>query len=290
MRWLGAVLVIAALLAPPAGPLPPTTQEQEAAAAADDKSAILQKQIEHLLKAAKKNDSKQGLKIIDAFRMPGPETWFTKVFGAEKGPLLAANYKEQWPKVSANLQEQMEKAAHDGHMVISVERFPYAQTLWHPETGPIPDVLADMRSPVSFYRASLSNGADFPDDVGGLFFVSGDGFCLVPWRTLNQLGNLHPFPGPVRLNDNVQPAKLISGVAPVYPPDARRKHIEGTVVLGAIIGTDGSVNKLSYLSGPSSLVNAAMDAVRQWRYQPTQIDGKPVQVELTFRVDFTLGR
>jgi protein TonB len=59
--------------------------------------------------------------------------------------------------------------------------------------------------------------------------------------------------------------------------------------LHAVIAKDGSVEDLQYVSGPPLLMKAAMDAVRQWRYQPTQLNGEPVEVDTTISVVFTLG-
>jgi len=76
---------------------------------------------------------------------------------------------------------------------------------------------------------------------------------------------------------------------PVYPPIAKTAHISGTVVLHAVIAKDGSVEDLQYVSGPPLLMKSAMDAVKQWRYQPTQLNGDPVEVDTTISVVFTLG-
>jgi protein TonB len=76
---------------------------------------------------------------------------------------------------------------------------------------------------------------------------------------------------------------------PVYPPIAKTAHISGTVMLHAVIAKDGSVEDLQYVSGPPLLMKAAMDAVKQWRYQPTQLNGEPVEVDTTISVVFTLG-
>ena len=70
---------------------------------------------------------------------------------------------------------------------------------------------------------------------------------------------------------------------------AKTAHISGTVVLHAIIGTDGTVQDLQYISGPPLLMRSAMDAVHQWRYKPTMLNGEPVEVDTTVQVVFTLG-
>jgi protein TonB len=92
-----------------------------------------------------------------------------------------------------------------------------------------------------------------------------------------------------RVGGNVQQAKLINMIRPVYPPLAKQARISGTVRLQAIIAKDGSVIELQILSGHALLVQAALDAVRQWRYQPTLLNGEPVEVITTVDVVFTLG-
>jgi protein TonB len=93
----------------------------------------------------------------------------------------------------------------------------------------------------------------------------------------------------IRQGGNVQAAKLINRVTPNYPPLARQTRISGTVRLHAIIGKDGTVQSLTLESGHPLLVQAALDAVKQWRYQPTLLNGVPVEVDTTVDVIFTLG-
>lgn len=76
----------------------------------------------------------------------------------------------------------------------------------------------------------------------------------------------------------VEAALLVNRVVPAYPAPARAAHVSGTVVLHAIIAKDGTVQELTYVSGPPLLLKAAMDAVHQWRYRPTLLNGEPVEV------------
>jgi TonB family protein len=85
-------------------------------------------------------------------------------------------------------------------------------------------------------------------------------------------------------------ARLIRQVNPRYPPQAEQARIEGTIVLQGVIGKDGSVRELRPLSGSPLLIAAAMDAVRQWRYKPYQLNGKPVEGETQISVKFTLNK
>lgn len=84
-------------------------------------------------------------------------------------------------------------------------------------------------------------------------------------------------------------AKIVRQVAPKYPSDAKKKRIQGTVKMHAIITKDGKIRDLKYISGPPELMDSALDAVRQWRYEPTLLEGKPVEVDTIISVMFTLN-
>jgi TonB family protein len=81
---------------------------------------------------------------------------------------------------------------------------------------------------------------------------------------------------------------LLQRVEPEYPEAARQRRIQGPVVLDALIGSNGSVRELSVISGDPQLAKAAMDAVRQWRFRPHQLDGKAVEFETRITVNFAL--
>ncbi len=94
----------------------------------------------------------------------------------------------------------------------------------------------------------------------------------------------------IRVASRIVEANLIHDVAPQYPPEAGRARIEGTVVLLAVIGTDGSVKDVRVENGLPILAQAAIDAVKQWRYKPYMIDGEPVEVDSRITINFTLSR
>lgn len=96
------------------------------------------------------------------------------------------------------------------------------------------------------------------------------------------------LPTRIRVGGNVQQANLISSPKPNYPPLAKSARIQGTVVLEAVISKQGTVENLTVLSGHPLLVQAAMDAVKQWRYRPTLLNGEPVEVITTITVNFSL--
>jgi len=92
----------------------------------------------------------------------------------------------------------------------------------------------------------------------------------------------------VKVTEGVEQAQLILRVEPRYPPLAVQVKKEGTVILQAIISRDGSITSLDVMSGPPLLVQSALEAVRQWRYRPTRLNGEPVEVETTITVIFRL--
>lgn len=96
------------------------------------------------------------------------------------------------------------------------------------------------------------------------------------------------LPTRVRIGGNVAAAMLTHQVQPKYPKSAKENHVSGTIVLDAVISMGGTVQKLQYISGPAELMRSAMDAVRQWRYKPMKLQGKPVEFETKISVVYTL--
>jgi protein TonB len=102
-----------------------------------------------------------------------------------------------------------------------------------------------------------------------------------------------PEPAPVRrirVASRVVEANLIHDVPPQYPSEAGRERIEGTVVLLAVIGTDGAVKDVQLESGPPLLAQAAIDAVKQWRYKPYFMNGVPVEIDSRITINFTMSK
>lgn len=96
-------------------------------------------------------------------------------------------------------------------------------------------------------------------------------------------------PGPMRIGGNVQAANLLTVVKPVYPAEAKEQRIQGTVKLEVLIAKDGTISSVSLVSGPPELVQSAVDAVKQWTYKQTLLNGEPVSVLTTVDVNYTLA-
>ena len=97
-------------------------------------------------------------------------------------------------------------------------------------------------------------------------------------------------PQRIRVGGNVQQAQLVKKVTPDYPSEAKFRGIQGIVRFTAVIGKDGSIENLSLVSGPFALYKSARDAVLQWLYRPTLLNGAPVEVVTTLEVNYTLSR
>ena len=93
----------------------------------------------------------------------------------------------------------------------------------------------------------------------------------------------------VRVSQGVTAGLVIKRVNPTYPPLARTARVQGSVVLAAVIGKDGTIQNLHVLSGHPLLTQAALDAVKQWRYKPYILNGEPVEVDTQVTVNFTLS-
>jgi protein TonB len=110
---------------------------------------------------------------------------------------------------------------------------------------------------------------------------------------------LPPPPPPVKvvqalkritIGGNVQQAKLVRQPKPVYPPLAKQARISGVVHLAAVISRDGTIQDLKVISGHPLLIPSALEAVKQWVYQPTLLNGEPVEVSTQIDVNFTLSQ
>ena len=130
----------------------------------------------------------------------------------------------------------------------------------------------------SLAASSLSNAAPV---------VSGEPPSLA---AIGRIFGKESMPVPVgqapRVGGQVQPARLIRSVPPVYPSLAKTNRLNGDVILDALVDEAGKVTDVSVVSGPTLLRGAAMEAVRSWKYEPAQLDGRPVSMHLTVTVKF----
>ena len=115
-----------------------------------------------------------------------------------------------------------------------------------------------------------------------------------PVRRSDQLPPVEPLlafraePPPVRLHAGMPPPKKVVDVAPVYPPRARAARVQGAVILDILVDAEGRVQKVDVLRSIPLLDQAAIDAVRQWRFAPSRTNGTPTAVVMAVTVTFAL--
>jgi protein TonB len=98
-----------------------------------------------------------------------------------------------------------------------------------------------------------------------------------------------PVPKVVRVGSHLKAPHLTYSTDPAYPPLAREARVSGTVIIEALIDEQGNVVQARVVSGHPLLINAALKAVLQWKYEPTILNGQPVSVELQVQVHFELN-
>lgn len=153
------------------------------------------------------------------------------------------------------------------------------------------DILPEMKAPSSDLLAGLS-GPAIPGDPNGVPYGSGMDLGQFPEPDPPKPAPQPPAPAmraPLRVGGKVQAAKIVRQVTPVYPPLARQARISGIVRLEAVISRSGTIESLQVMSGHPLLTQAALDAVRQWVYQPTLLNTVPVEVVTQIEVNFKLA-
>jgi TonB family protein len=147
-------------------------------------------------------------------------------------------------------------------------------------------------------RQRMPDGADYDSAVRyaeevrlravALEHVAGTPFEAQLYREEAQMVSGTPTPPRIRVEGAVQMANIVHNVAPVYPELARQAHVQGSVRFEAVIGETGKIQDLKLLTGHPLLVMAAMNAVNQWVFKPTLLNGAPVAVITTLEVPFVL--
>jgi TonB family protein len=232
----------------------------------------LQRMLNDMFTAAKREDPSKLQSMIQETEIPNYQSWFTKNFGQEKGESWAGPYGRWLAKNEKEFQELFVALAHmDGEFAIKKMDTAKRYDLLN---GPLDGYLARWKRPTAPKDEQLVKIADF-------FFVEGK----FRWDSTTEY---FPFQKPK--TGSIVPAKLVKKVQPEYPAEAREKRIEGTVKLQVIVGKDGSVTVQNVVEGDPLLSPAAIEAVRQWRYEPWQLNGQPVEMQTTIDVVFSLTK
>ena len=152
-----------------------------------------------------------------------------------------------------------------------------------PVEEPKKPALGDVRlaAPVINHRKAASAPGESEPSID----VSESASNAAPLSGLSTSHRNEPA-APVPIGGDVKPAKLIKSVQPVYPAMAKSQHVSGNVQIDALIDADGTVSAMKVLSGPALLREAALQSLKQWKYQPAELDGKPTSMHLTVTLQF----
>lgn len=281
-----AVLVLLCLLvaSPCHSQNQPTASPAPAAPAIPDSPAGLQSQLEAIVKIKNKKELKRREQLIRDLRIQDPDAWFASAFGNDDGEKLAATYKSSWEDFEDHFTNIIANLAEAGQTHVSVKEISLSATA--AVAGQNEFAATDAKPAIVFYSASATKGSMPGSGLPGIYTYDQGAFRLVNWQTLYELSYMKPMR--IRIGGNVAAAKLVKKVDPIYPALAGNNMVSGTVVLHVVLTRDGQVSQVNLVSGPSELVDASMNAVRQWRYQPTLLNGDPVEVDTMVSVQFKL--
>lgn len=266
---------------------------QSAESAYANSSEGLQNQIADILSAIKAKDSGKETELIHRLLMPEGSTWFIEQYGPGFGASLATTYRRTAPELEEEIKRIYEADARAGLLHAKISRYADPEAV----NAPIDHFLNCMNHIVPLYEAaflgdrpiiqmSLKPGTlrQTGGDLDGFFVYYQEGFRFIPMDILMKLPSERPVR--IHLDMNVMRSKLTRQVYPKYPEKAARKHIGGKAVVRVHLDTRGKIQEVKVVSGDPLLSGALLDAVKQWEFQPTLLDGDPVEVEVDVETVF----
>ena len=191
-------------------------------------------------------------------------------------PAPAPRFREAIPVISTNIER-------------SVAPSPVRRVSYSPPSATRSVVTTSSSAQADFAGLPVSNSTNtgIPDGIVGAFDVPK--VAPPPKPVVRELVKPEPA-ARLQIGGSVLASKILQRPQPIYPELARRARIEGVVTLHGIITREGRIGQLRVLSGHPLLLRAAFDAVSQWVYSPTLLNGQPVEVEAPIEVRFSLSR
>ena len=293
MRLLDFLFILAICIAAAAVPAAAQTGALASPQETGDAAAVTPETVDGLaatlwsmFDAEKTQDPAKSAALYAALAIPDHVAWFAKTFGEAEGARLEAKYSAGQEQSSLRLKKRVQWCLAQGKAVLGVHLYVTPADSNIPLTKA---VLTAMTHTTRMYQASCSTG---PEDkavyaLGDFVYVQGR-FRYLDEEVMRALSTAPPLR--VRVGGAVQSAKLLNHVKPVYPHEAWIAGIEGIVKLHVVVATDGSVKDVQVVSGHPLLVQPALDAVRDWKYKPTTLNGVPVEIDTEIDVDFSLTK
>jgi TonB family protein len=231
----------------------------------------LRQLLDQMRMAAKQEDHAKLQFLIREAEIPNHEEWFIKSFGEDKGGGWGESYGKTLKKDQKDFEEFLIQLSQmEGEF--SVEKVDTAKR-YDTLRGPLDEYIAS-------WKKAPSTGEDKPEHLAEFVFIDGK----FRWNS-----TAHYFPFQTLKTGRIVMGKLVKNAPPVYPEEARRKSIQGTVVLNVILRKDGSVLVQNVAEGDPILSPAAIEAVKHWRYAPTLLNGQPIDLQTKISVVFALN-
>jgi TonB family protein len=241
----------------------------------------LKKLVDDIFVAVKSKDEAKISSYMSGLAIPDHGAWFVQTFGASEGARLEAKYIEMLPGTAKQIRGILEFSLQGERTTVDVTLL---QNQEAKPGGMARAILDAMVRPVLMYRVGSGNPKEkFGTYIGDFVYVDG-GFRYVHTRVWEQLSTAPPVR--MSLGRDAVKANLIYRVDPIYPEEAKAAGIEGEVFLHVVLATDGTVKDLDLVKGDPILGKAALVAVKQWRYKPTLLNGKAVEVDSTVFIIF----
>jgi TonB family protein len=254
------------------------------ATAYPDSAEGLKALLNDMFGALRADNNARSSELLDNLAIPDYKTWFVKKFGSAEGERLAKKYEELSPQLRFEMEKLFNSAVSEQRTDVTVTAL--QKPLDSSVVGLGRAAVEAMQEPITFYAAvGKSPAQQYGLILGNYFYIQG-GFRYVSNRVLQALSTAPP--PRIRLGGQVVASKLRHQPQPIYPAEARASRTEGSVIMHAIIGTDGTVKELNLVSGDPILADAAISAVRQWQYQPTKLNDVPCEVDTTITVTFKM--
>jgi len=292
VSWVVALCISPAASAQQLPPSHPTTDAQQTPATSvvplipvyPDSPKGLEDLMREMMKLQKKkNGGAEALApYVQSLVLPNARAWFKATFGDQMGGQLADSYhrtRMNMPLAFLDVLNQM-NSKHFGQPRAIV----FTDSCNPDATAAEYQVLISRANEQPLYDIRLTSSSQgavvsYFAYVDGAFRYIGNFQLRVPATRMVQVDG----------KAMAKKIKMLGQAMPIYPEDAKIDHVQGKVLLHAIIGQHGEVCSLQLIQGNPLLASAAIAAVRQWRYSPYALSGKPVSVDTTITVIFNLG-
>jgi TonB family protein len=228
-------------------------------------------------------DREKTAAYLSNLTIPEHGVWFVRYFGPEKGQLLDSTYQDLLEQMPDQIVRRLRNSFSDErtNIRITVLRKPV-----DPSERLARAILDAVIEPITLYSVSMNKSTEkYGTNLGYFIYIDG-AFRSVDIDVFQTfIAALTPR---IRQGEKVTAGSVVRQTAPRYPNDARAARIQGDVVLHIVIDMHGVVEEVDSVSGDPALVPSAIDAVKQWRYSPTLLNGQPVEIDTIVTIHFRL--